>query len=99
MYRRVIEIQVGLMRVEAVPVISLRYRIPRPVRCFEILKDDPRFLVFFRCIAPNIDVALRRARRGATRFLKPRVVIGSVIDDELCDHFESAFVRGFRSSD
>ena len=94
MHLRVIEIQIGLMRVEAVPVISLRHRIPRPVGGLEILENDARFLVLLRRIAPDIQIAFRRARRGAARFLKPRVVIGSVIDDELYDHFESAFVRG-----
>ncbi len=38
---RVVEVQVGLVGVEAVPVVLLGNRIPRPVRRLEILEDDP----------------------------------------------------------
>src|SRR5947199_4143521 len=53
------------------------------------LKDDPRFLVFVRCIAPNIYVTLTRARLGSTGFLKPRVVIGSVRSEEHTSELQS----------
>src|SRR5450755_1807676 len=51
-----IEIQVRLMRIKAMPVIRLRHRIPRPVRSLEIFKNDPRVLVALRRITPDIEV-------------------------------------------
>src|SRR5206468_5278978 len=53
---RVIEIQLRLMRIKAMPIVSFCDRVPRPVRCLEIFKDDPRILEFFRRIAPDIEV-------------------------------------------
>ena len=41
----IVEIQVGLMGVEAVPEVGLGHRVPRPVRGLEILEDDPRIAV------------------------------------------------------
>ena len=92
-HRRVIEIQIRLVRIEAMPVIRLRHRIPRPVRSLEIFEDDPRFLVFLRRIAPDIEIALRRSRRSAPRFLEPRILIGGVIDHQLGDDAQPALVR------
>src|SRR4051794_17340926 len=71
MHARVVEIQVGLMRIESVPVISAGYRIPGPVGRLEILENDPRVLVFLGCVAPDIEFAIRTARLGAARFLEP----------------------------
>ncbi len=42
--RRVVEIQVRLVRVKAVPVVGLGHRVPGPVGMLEILEDDPGFL-------------------------------------------------------
>ena len=63
---RVIEVQVGLVRVKAMPVIRLGDRVPRPIRGFEILEDDSRFLVLIRCFAPDVEVPIigRSARFG-----------------------------------
>ena len=57
---RVIEIQLRLMRIKAMPIIRFRDRVPRPVRCLEIFEDDPRILEFFRRIAPDIEVFVRK---------------------------------------
>ena len=67
------------------PVVRFRDRIPRPVRGLEVFKDDARLLIFFRRIAPDIKLPLRRAGRRFARFLEPLVLIGSMIDDELGD--------------
>ena len=53
---RIIKIQVRLMRIKPMPVVGFRERVPRPVRCFEIFEDDSRVLVFFRRVAPDIEV-------------------------------------------
>ena len=54
---RVVEVQIGLVRIEAMPVISLRDRIPGPVGSFEILEDDARLFVFLRRVAPDVEIA------------------------------------------
>ena len=69
---RVVEVQVGLMRIKAMPVVGLGHRIPGPVGRLEILEDDAGFLVFVRRVAPDIEVARRgcrasRAGRAETR--------------------------------
>ena len=53
---RIVEVQVGLVGVKAMPVISLCQRIPRPVRSLEIFEDDSGILVFFRRIAPYVEI-------------------------------------------
>src|SRR5437667_11041250 len=56
---RVIEIQLRLMRIKAMPIVRFRDRVPRPVRCLDIFDDDPSMLEFFLRIAPDIEVLLR----------------------------------------
>src|SRR3982751_3460980 len=94
MHGRIVEVQIGLVRVEAMPVISLRHRIPRPVRSFKILKDDPRVRIFFRRFTPDVKFALGRTGEGAPGFLEPGILIGSVINDQLGDNAQSALVCG-----
>ena len=89
---RVVEVQVGLMVVEAVPVIRARDRIPAPVRALEILEDDARLAVLVWRIAPDVEVAVVRSRLCRARSLKPWVLIRCVIDDELGDDSHSAAV-------
>ncbi len=57
-YRRVVVVQIRLMRVESMEVICLAHRIPRPVGRFEVPEDDPRVLVALRSIAPHIVIAI-----------------------------------------
>ena len=45
--RGIVEVEIGLMRVEAVPVIGLRDRVPGPVRRLRVEEDDPGILVFW----------------------------------------------------
>ena len=54
----IIEIQIWLVGVEAVPVVGFRDWIPGPIRSFKIFKDDARVFVFFRRITPNVHFAL-----------------------------------------
>src|SRR5207253_9272166 len=91
--RRIIEIQIGLMRIEAMPIVRMRNRIPRPIRRFEILEDDSRVLILFRRVAPDVIVAPRRSRFCPARLLKPWMLIAGVIDDELGDYANPAAVR------
>src|SRR5437588_659337 len=49
--------------------------VPGPVRSLEVFKEDARFLVLFRRVAPDIHLTLGRTGRGPARFLEPRVLI------------------------
>jgi hypothetical protein len=71
---RVVEVEIGLVRVEPVPVVRLRDRIPRPVRALVVLEDDAGVLVARRGVAPHVEVALGAARRRAAGALEPRVL-------------------------
>ena len=91
--RRVVEVQVGLMVEEPVPVIRLGRVVPAPVRRLGVGEDDPHALVLLIRVAPHVEVALRRARRRPARRLEPRMLIGGVIDDELGDDADPAAMR------
>ena len=75
----VVEIQIGLMRIEAMPVIGLRDRIPRPVRRFEVLEDDARVLVFFRSYRS------RRRTRVPASPAERDAIFGTTDFDRRCD--------------
>src|SRR5215510_9861534 len=53
----IVIVQVGLVRVEAMPVVSFRNWIPSPIGRFEILEDNPNIFVFVRTVAPNVEVS------------------------------------------
>ena len=90
---RVLEVEVGLVGVEAVPVVLLGDRIPRPVRGLEVLEDDPRFAVPVGIVAPHVEVAPRAAARGVARPLEPRMLVRGVVADQLGDDPQPAPVR------
>ena len=92
-HRGIVEVQIRLMREEAMEVVRLRDRIPRPIRRLEILEDDARFLVALGIVAPDVEVAFLRAGGRAPRALKPFVLIGGVIQHQLGDHVQPAPMR------
>ena len=53
---RIIKVQVRLVRIKPVPIVCFCNRVPRPVRCFEVFENNSRILVFFWCIAPDVEV-------------------------------------------
>ncbi len=57
---RIIKVQVRLVRIKPVPIVCFCNRVPRPVRCFEVFENNSRILVFFWCIAPHIEVLVRK---------------------------------------
>ena len=89
----VVEVEVGLVRVEAVPVVRPGDRVPRPVRRLEVLEDDARVAVAVRRVAPHVAVAVPAAGRRPARPLEPRVLIGGVVEHELGDDPQPALVR------
>ena len=61
---RIVEIQVRLMRIKAVPIISVRDRVPSPVRSLGVEKDDARAGIFLASVRPNIKVRAAASRAG-----------------------------------
>ena len=88
-----IEIEIRLVRIETMPVIGLRLRIPGPVRLLGVQKNDAGIEEFLIGIAPDVIVAPRRARRGAPRALEPGVLVRGVVDHQLGDDAQPAPVR------
>ena len=84
-HRRVVEVQVRLVMKEPVPVVRARGVVPRPVGLLGVREDDRHALVLLVGIAPDVEVARRRARRRPPRRLEPRMLIRGVVDDELGD--------------
>ena len=89
----VVEVQVGLVRIEPVPVIGARDRIPGPVRLFRVQKDNPGFGPFFVRVGPDIEVARRRSGLGMAGLLEPRMLVAGVVDDQFGDHADAAPMR------
>ena len=90
---RVVEVEVGLVGEEAVPVVGLRDRVPGPVGLLGVGEDDARLRPFLVGVAPHVEVALARAGRRLPRRLEPRVLVGGVVDDQLGDDLQAAPVR------
>ena len=90
---RIVEIEIGLMRIEPVPVISLGHRVPSPIRLFGIDKDDAGIEKFLVGVAPHVEIAQVGARIGVARALEPGMLIRGVIDHELGDDPQIAAVR------
>ena len=95
---RIVVIQVGLMAVEAMPIVSLGHGIPGPVGGLEILEDNAGLLVFLGHVAPDVVVAVPAPRFGPPRPLKPGMLVGRVVDDQFRNHFQSPAVRGARKT-
>ncbi len=91
---RVVEVEIRLVRVEAVPIVGLGDRIPGPVRGLRVDEDDSRLKIFLIGVAPDIVVAVHRARLGGAGALEPAVLIGGVVDHQLGDHPQATRVRG-----
>ncbi len=45
LHGRILEVQVGLMRVKAVPVVSIGGSVPRPIGNLEVLENDASFRI------------------------------------------------------
>ena len=89
----VVEVQVGLVRVEAVPVVRAGDVVPGPVRDLEVLEDDPGVRVALVGVAPHVELARRAAGPSPARALKPRVLVRGVVADQLVDDADAAAVR------
>ena len=56
-HSRIVEIEVRLVRIKAMPVIGLGDRVPRPVRFFGVEKDDPGVEKLLVGVAPHVEIA------------------------------------------
>jgi hypothetical protein len=90
---RVVEVEVRLVREEAVPIERVGDRVLGPVRGLRVGEDDPGAGVLLVGVAPDVEVALRRAGRSEPRALEPRMLVRRVVDHQLGDHFEPPLVR------
>ena len=75
------------------PVVLLCLGIPRPVGFLCVGKDDAGALVLRVCIAPDVVITLGRPLRRAPGFLKPRVLIRRVVNDQLDHDLHVALMR------
>ena len=94
LHLRVVEIEVWLVGVEAVPEVCLGQRVPGPVGGFEVLKDDPRFSVLLRRVAPDVEVPMYGARFGPAGTLEPGMLVRGMIEHQFGDHPDAAAVGG-----
>ena len=89
----IVVVEIRLVREEPVPVIGVRLGVPRPVGRLGVNEDDAHAGVLLGRVTPHVIVAFRRAGRCAPRALKPRMLIGGVIERELDDDLHAAIVR------
>ena len=89
-HARIVEIEIRLVREEAVPVEGAGFRVPGPVRLLGVGEDDPRARIFLVGIAPDIPVARARFGIAAAGALEPVVLVGGMIDDEFGDDPQAA---------
>ena len=89
---RIVEVQVRLVRIEAVPEIGLCDRVPGPVGLLRIEEDDPGALVLLVVVAPDIEIPVVRARLCGAGALEPGVLVGGVVDDQFRDDPDAAIM-------
>ena len=90
----VVEVQVRLMREEAVPVVLVGLSVERPVGLLGVHEDDAGASVLRVGVAPDVVVAFGRALRGVPCPLEPGVLIRGVVDHQLCEHADVEPVGG-----
>ena len=94
-HARIVVVEIGLVREEAVPVVLAGNRIPRPVRRFGVGEDNASARILLVRVAPDVEVAPDGSFLGVTGPLEPRVLVRGVIDDEFDQDPDAAVVRRF----
>ena len=89
----IVVVEIGLVAEEPMPVVRVGDRVPGPVRLLRVHEDDAGVPVLLVVGAPDVPVALRRARVPAG-FLEPRVLVRRVVDHEV-GHDPDAPAVGF----
>ena len=91
---RIVEVEIGLVRIKTMPEIGAGDRIPGPVRALGVEEDDAGAGIFLVRIRPDIEVARGRPGLCPPGALKPRMLIGGMIDHQLGDDADAARMRG-----
>ncbi len=91
---RVVVVQVGLVRVEAVPEVGIGDRVPGPVRFFGVAEDDAGAGVGLVVIRPYIEIARGRTGPRTAGALEPRVLVGGMVDHQFGDDAQPARMGG-----
>jgi len=89
---RIVEVQVGLVRIEAVPIVGLGHRIPRPVGRLRVQENNARLGVLLIRVAPDVEVAVIGSGRRITRSLEPRMLVRRVVHHQFGDDSQAAYV-------
>ncbi len=87
---RVVEREVGLVRVEGVPVELLRLVVPRPRLRLDV--GEHRLDVVVRLVGPDVVVAVGRPA-VVPRLLEPAVLVGGVLGDQLDQQVQTEVLR------
>ncbi len=95
LHQRAIVVEVGLVVEKAVPVVLLRHGIPGPVGSFGIRKNNPHILILVGIVSPDVVLPLGRSFGGPPRPLKPRVLVGGVVDNQFDNNFQISVVGFF----
>ena len=90
----VVEVEVGLVGEEAMPVEGLGGIVPCPVGFLCVGEDDGNFFVDLVGGRPDVEVTFGRAGRREAGSLEPWVLIGGVVDDEFDEDLHVALVGG-----
>ncbi len=85
----VLEIEVGLVREKAVPVVLAPLRVPCPVGFFGVDENNPGIAVAMVVVAPHVPVGLGVGAVLAG-LLEPDVLVAGVVDDQVGDHPDAA---------
>ena len=86
-------VQVGLMGEEPMPVIGIGRMVPVPIGVLDVLEDDAGVVVFRGGVAPDIKIAPAAAGPGPPGALKPRMLVGSVVEHQFGDDPQPPAVR------
>ena len=54
----IVEVEIGLVRIEAVPVVGLGNRVPGPVGALGVDEDDPGLRPALVVVAPDVPVGV-----------------------------------------
>ncbi len=85
----VLVVEVGLMRIETVPVVLLAGLIPRPVRRLDVDEDHARLGPALVVVVPDVPVRLGIVTRRA-RLDEPRVLVARVVHHQIGDDADAA---------
>ncbi len=94
----VVVVEVGLVVVEAMPVVLLAGVVPRPVRALHVGEDDAGVRPLLVVVVPHVPVGLGVVARRA-RLDEPRVLVAGVVHDEVGDDPDAAPVGVLQEAD